>query len=108
MHLNHSSTDAKKSRKSEKEDVDMECVEVIVEVNSSINKNNEENIEKDQKIVELEMLIAVKSATIKELKEFEVNLKLENESSKEQAAKLQRVATNIYKELAELKTRQGK
>ena len=108
MHQNHSSIDAKKSRKSEKEDVDMECMEEIVEVNDSINKNNEENNNKDQNIVELEMLIALKSETIKELKESEGNLKLENENTKEQAAKFQRVASNIYKELAELKSRKGK
>ena len=86
----------------------MECMEEIVEVNDSINKNNEENNNKDQKIVELDMLIALKSETIKELKESEGNLKLENESTKEQAEKFQRVATNIYKELAELKSRKGK
>ena len=86
----------------------MECMEEIIEVNDSINKNNEENNNKDQKIVELEMLIALKSETIKELKESEGNLKLENESTKEQAEKCQRVATNIYKELAELKSRNGK
>ena len=34
----------------------MECMEEIVEVNDSINKNNEENNNKDQQIVELEML----------------------------------------------------
>ena len=62
----------------------------------------------DQKIEELEMLIALKSETIKELKESEVDLKLENENTKQQAAKFQRVASNIYKELAELKSRKGK
>ena len=86
----------------------MECMEEIVEVNDSINKNSEENNNKDHKIVELEMLIALKSETIKELKESEGNLKLENESTKEQAEIFQRVATNIYKELAELKSRNGK
>ena len=52
-----------------------------------------------QKIGELETLIATKDKTIKELREAEVNLKLESQTNKEQAGnlkELQETCTKSY------------
>jgi hypothetical protein len=57
-----------------------------------------------QKVVELEAELASNGKLIKDLKENEVNLKVENKMNKEQVEKLMRVAINMHKELAELKT----
>ena len=50
-------------------------------------------------------MIASKDGIIDELKVVETNLKAENEIFKEEAEKFKRVASNIFKELSELKSR---
>ena len=83
-----------------------------IEVASSSNikeceadKSSEESVDKaTQKVVELEAELASNGKLIKDLKENEANLKVENKMNKEQVEKLMRVAINMHKELAELKT----
>ena len=58
-----------------------------------------------QKIGELEALLSLKDKTINELKESEVNLKTEHQAIKEQTEKFKRVASNMFKELSDLKSR---
>ena len=76
-----------------------------IEVVDSMDENFVEKTNEVLKMGELEVLIASKDQTIKELRETEVNLKLENQTKKEQAEKLQRIAVNMYKELSELKSK---
>jgi septal ring factor EnvC (AmiA/AmiB activator) len=69
------------------------------------DKSSEESVDKaTQKVVELESELASNSKIIKDLKENEANLEVENKMNKEQVEKLMRVASNMHKELAELKT----
>ena len=65
----------------------MDHVDINIEVSSSQNKNNLEQNEAAQKIVELEALIELKNKKIKELREAEDKLKMETEKSKEQDGK---------------------
>jgi hypothetical protein len=65
-------------------------VDKNIEMSDSEIQNDEEQNETAQRIVELEALISSKNEEIKELKEAENKLKLENEKTKEQAEK------NIY------------
>ena len=65
----------------------MDHVDINIEVSSSQNKNNLEQNEAAQKIVELEALIELKNKKIKELREAEDKLKMETEKSKEQDEK---------------------
>ena len=65
----------------------MDHVDKNIEVSSSQNKNNLEQNEAAQKIVELEALIELKNKKIKELREAEDKLKMGTEKSKEQDGK---------------------
>ena len=76
-----------------------------IEMSDSEIQNDEEQNETAQRIVELEALISSKNEEIKELKEAENKLKLENEKTEEKAERKKKVATNIYKELVDLKSR---
>ena len=83
-----------------------------IEVTSSNNKEceadktSEESVDNaTQKVVELESELASNRKIIKDIKETEANLIVENKMNKEQVEKLMRVASNMHKELAELKTR---
>ena len=76
-----------------------------IEMSDSEIQNDEEQNETAQRIVELEALISSKNEEIKELKEAENKLKLENEKTKGEAEKNKRVASNVYKELVDLKSR---
>ena len=71
----------------------------------STNENDVENTDAVLKVSELEAVIASKDNTIKELKEAEINLKMESQTLQEQAEKFQRIASNMFKEITELKSR---
>jgi hypothetical protein len=92
------------SKEGEKVDVIVECVDRN-RVGESKETDNMENSDTAQKIAELEALIVFKNEAIEELKKTEEKLKMDNENNKEQAEKNKRVASNIYKELMELKSR---
>ena len=63
---------------------------------------------KEEEIKKREDVEAIKEVNdveiIKELKDVEANLKLENATLKQHVEKLQRVATNMYKELKDMKS----
>ena len=74
-------------------------------VNESKQNDNPEDSDKIQKVAELEALIAIKNNEIIKLKQAENNLQKENENNKQQAERIKRVATNMFKELEEFKSR---
>ena len=104
MHQNPA-TNTKSSKEEEKEVSNVDLVDKTIEMSDSEIENDLETNETAQKIIELEALIALKNKEITELKEIEDKLKMENEKTKEQAEKNKRVASNIYKELVDLKSR---
>ena len=108
LNRNNQSMKATKSKESKVNAINTECVEMQIEVLDSMDENVVEKANEVLKMGELETLIASKDQTIKELRETEVNLKLENQTNKEQAEKLQRIAVNMYKELSELKSKKWK
>ena len=105
LHQNNQPIKATKSKESTVDVINTECVDIQIEVMDSMEENVVENADEVLKVGELETLIASKDKTIKELREAEVNLKLEIQTCKDQAEKFKRIAGNMYKELSELKSK---
>ena len=80
----------------------------MINVKKKISDTEEILGTKEEEIKKREDVEAIKEVNdaeiIKELKDVEANLKLENATLKQQVEKLQRVATNMYKELKEMKS----
>ena len=73
-------------------------------VDNSEGDNGIEMINVDQTISDTEEILGTKEEAIKELQDVEANLKAENATLRQQVEKLQRVATNIYKDLKDMKS----
>ena len=73
-------------------------------VDNSEGDNGVEMNNVDQRISDTEEIVGTKEEAIKELKYVEANLKAENATLRQQVEKLQRVATNMYKELKDMKS----
>jgi hypothetical protein len=96
------STDVK-NVECEKEDTNNTNKDVESSDSGKNSMNELEEINADQKVGKMEEALASKVNTIKDLKEIESNLKVENATMKEQVDKLKRVVSNMHTELKELK-----
>ena len=76
--------------------------EDMVSVHSSKNKEDE-NCNTARKIADLEEVLVLKENTIDELRKAESNHIIEKDTLIKQVEKIKQIATNIYKELKELK-----
>ena len=76
----------------------------ICSVENAEGDNGVEMINVDQTISDSEAILGTKEEEIKELKDVEANLKVENATLRQEVEKLQRVATNMYKELKDMKS----
>ena len=80
MHQNNPSIKATRNKDCKVDTTNTECVDIQNEVMDSTNENDVENTDAVLKIGELEAVISSKDITIKELKEAEVNLKMESQT----------------------------
>lgn len=100
----------KRKHKDTKERIskDANTVKDINEVSGEANDCDQRKNEQEDMVMDMVMQTETsKDDTIKELKEVESNLKVENLSLKKQIQRLENIATNMHKEINMLKSRRS-